>query len=94
MSTEEGLTMHRGSSLSNIQPEYLRCFSFGLTRTPRRIQISSGGGISPAWSKNGDEIFYTHGDAMMAARVTTSLRGNGNVWAATDPHGSLALDDA
>ncbi len=29
-----------------------------------------------------------------AARVTTSLRGAGNVWAAVDPHGSLALDDA
>ena len=28
------------------------------------------------------------------ARVTTSLRGGGNVWAAADPHRNLALDDA
>ena len=37
-----------------------------------RIQISSGGGTSPAWSKDGTEIFYARGDAMIAARVTTS----------------------
>ena len=34
-----------------------------------RIQISAGGGTSPAWSPAGDEIFYMNGDEFMAARV-------------------------
>ncbi len=34
--------------------------------------ISSDGGESPVWSRDGDEIFYRRGNASMVVRVTTS----------------------
>ncbi len=34
-----------------------------------RIQISNGGGTSPAWSVDGREIFYMDGEQLVAARV-------------------------
>jgi serine/threonine-protein kinase len=37
----------------------------------RRLQVSTDGGFSPVWSKNGRELFYRLGDAMMAATITT-----------------------
>ena len=36
-------------------------------------QISAQGGRQPKWSKDGKEIFYVRGDAMMAASVATTL---------------------
>ena len=34
-------------------------------------QISTDGGIEPAWSRNGRELFYRSGDRMMAVPVTS-----------------------
>jgi serine/threonine-protein kinase len=36
-----------------------------------RWQISTNGGDSPLWSKNGKELFYRNGDAVMAVPVKT-----------------------
>jgi serine/threonine-protein kinase len=36
-----------------------------------RMQISTGGGGSPMWSRDGRELFYIRGDDMMAVDVTT-----------------------
>jgi dipeptidyl aminopeptidase/acylaminoacyl peptidase len=35
-------------------------------------QISTGGGISPRWSRDGREIFYTQGESLMAAPVSVA----------------------
>ena len=32
-------------------------------------QVSSGGGVHPLWARDGKEIFYRHGDTIMAATV-------------------------
>jgi Tol biopolymer transport system component len=37
-----------------------------------RVQISSHGGTSPAWSKDGQKIFYVQRDAMVMAKITTA----------------------
>ena len=37
----------------------------------RKWQISSGGGREPRWSRDGDELFYRAGSAMMAVLVQT-----------------------
>jgi Tol biopolymer transport system component len=34
-----------------------------------RIQISTAGGVDPAWSKDGRELFYSNGDEMLAVAV-------------------------
>jgi serine/threonine protein kinase/Tol biopolymer transport system component len=39
-----------------------------------RHLVSASGGTEPAWSRNGDEIFYRHGDSIMSARVRTEGR--------------------
>jgi len=36
-----------------------------------RIQISSGGGSQPLWSRNGRELFFRQGQKMMAAGIRT-----------------------
>jgi len=41
----------------------------------RRIQVSSTGGIHPAWNPKGGEIFYRRGDDMMSVRVTFGAAG-------------------
>lgn len=43
-----------------------------VTSYPRagaRVQISTDGGTSPAWSPDGDELFYQDGSALVAAQV-------------------------
>src|SRR6185369_1503629 len=35
----------------------------------RRHAVSVDGGITPAWSRDGKELFYVSGDAVMAARM-------------------------
>ena len=37
-----------------------------------RWQVSTGGGIQPVWARNGRELFYRSGDALMAVPVQTS----------------------
>jgi len=37
-----------------------------------RTQISTSGGIEPVWSRDGRELFYLNGDAMMAVEIRTS----------------------
>jgi serine/threonine-protein kinase len=34
-------------------------------------QISSDGGISPFWAANGEELFYSNGEAMMVVKIET-----------------------
>ena len=41
----------------------------------RRVQVSSTGGIHPAWNPKGGEIFYRRGDDMMSVRVTFGPAG-------------------
>ena len=41
----------------------------------RRLQVSSGGGIHPAWNPKGGEIFYRRGDDMMSVKVTFGSSG-------------------
>ena len=35
-------------------------------------QISTSGGTEPVWSRDGRELFYLNGDAMMAVEIRTS----------------------
>ena len=37
-----------------------------------RTQISISGGTEPVWSRDGRELFYLDGDAMMAVEIRTS----------------------
>ena len=39
---------------------------------PGRTQVSSKGGRQPRWSRDGKEIFYVEGDALMAVPVSTT----------------------
>ena len=36
-----------------------------------RIAVSSGGGVEPAWSRDGETLFYRAGDSFLGARVST-----------------------
>ena len=56
-STESGRTEVYVSQLSEASEE--------------RWQISSEGGTYPAWARDGQELFYLDGAAMMVTRVTT-----------------------
>ena len=40
-----------------------------------RVQVSSGGGVQPAWSAKGGEIVYRNGDKLMSVRVTSGPDG-------------------
>ena len=44
----------------------------GFPEPGRRRKISVDGGTSPIWSRDGRELFYRYGDALVAARVSTS----------------------
>ena len=37
-----------------------------------RWQVSTGGGMQPVWARNGGELFYRSGDAVMSVPVETS----------------------
>jgi Tol biopolymer transport system component len=37
-----------------------------------RMQVSTGGGTEAVWSRDGRELFYLNGDAMMAVEIRTS----------------------
>lgn len=37
-----------------------------------KIAVSTNGGNYPVWSRNGRELFYRQGDAMMVVEVTTA----------------------
>ena len=43
----------------------------------RRWTISRGGGVSPAWSSDGKELFYRNGDKMMVVEITASSFSHG-----------------
>ncbi|MGH9256885.1 MAG: hypothetical protein ACRD3C_20170, partial [Vicinamibacterales bacterium] len=36
------------------------------------VQVSTDGGIEPAWSRDGRELFYVSGDRMMAVDIRTT----------------------
>ena len=63
----DGKWMAFVSDLSGNDEVYVCAFP----KPTGRIQISSGGGTSPAWGKDGRQIFYIQRDAMIAATVTT-----------------------
>jgi eukaryotic-like serine/threonine-protein kinase len=50
---------------------YVRAFPIDARRTP----VSSGGGVHPAWSKNGRELFYRTGSGIAFARITRTPAG-------------------
>jgi eukaryotic-like serine/threonine-protein kinase len=63
--------MHHVAYVSNESgsPEvYLQTFP---ERT-RPVRVSRTGGLQPVWARNGRELFYIDGDAMMAVAITTS----------------------
>ncbi|HKI83179.1 MAG TPA: hypothetical protein VKA63_02485, partial [Candidatus Krumholzibacteria bacterium] len=64
----DGKWMAFVSDLSGNDEVYVCAFP----KPSGRIQISSGGGTSPAWGKDGQEIFYAQNDAMIAAKITTN----------------------
>ena len=39
-----------------------------------KVMVSTNGGSDPVWSRDGRELFYRHGDAVMAARVELGER--------------------
>ena len=41
-----------------------------------RVQVSTGGGVRPVWSRDGRELFYRDGDQMMTVSVATSTAGS------------------
>jgi eukaryotic-like serine/threonine-protein kinase len=42
--------------------------------TSQRVAVSTDGGHRPRWSRDGGELFYRHGDAMMAVTVETGAK--------------------
>ena len=47
-----------------------------------RWQVSRGGGVQPLWARDGEELFYRDGDAMMAVPIEsdqTFVAGNPEV---------------
>jgi len=53
------------SNLSSQDEIYVTSFP----QPSGRIQISNGGGTSPAWSADGEELFYMEGDALVAVQL-------------------------
>ena len=50
-------------------------FEVYLTSFPesaRKLQVSAGGGVWAMWNRNGRELFYRNGDALMAVTVTAT----------------------
>jgi dipeptidyl aminopeptidase/acylaminoacyl peptidase len=47
-------------------------FVQGFPEPGGRTLISTSGGVEPVWSRDGRELFYLDGDAMMAVEVKTS----------------------
>jgi serine/threonine-protein kinase len=56
------------SNVSGVLEVYVRPYPASGARLP----ISSGGGREPVWSRTGHELFYRHGDQMMAVRIATA----------------------
>jgi Tol biopolymer transport system component len=65
--SRDGRWLAYASTESGTNEVYVRPFP----GPRRRHQVSTDGGGSPVWSKNGRELFYRLGDAMMAATITT-----------------------
>jgi Tol biopolymer transport system component len=63
----DGRWMAYVSNLSGQDEVYVTTFP----KPTSRVQASSGGGMGPAWSPDGKELYYTRGNAMIAARVDT-----------------------
>ncbi len=53
------------SSLSSQDEIYVTSYP----QPSGRIQVSNGGGTSPAWSPDGDELFYMAGEAIVAVQL-------------------------
>jgi eukaryotic-like serine/threonine-protein kinase len=63
----DGHWLAYGSDESGRQEIYVRSFP----GPGGKVQISTEGGVQPAWARNGRELFYRNGDKMMAAAVET-----------------------
>ena len=64
----DGLFVAYESNESGSYEVYVQPFPQG----PGRTQVSSKGGKQPRWSRDGKEIFYVEGDALMAVAVSTT----------------------
>jgi len=65
--SRDGRWLAYTSSESGTNEVYVRPFP----GPGRRLQVSTDGGFEPVWSRNGRELFYRRGNAMVAATVTT-----------------------
>jgi serine/threonine-protein kinase len=65
--SRDGRWLAYASSESGTKEVYVRPFP----GPGRRLQVSTDGGFEPVWSRNGRDLFYRRGDAMMAATITT-----------------------
>jgi eukaryotic-like serine/threonine-protein kinase len=59
-----------GSTESNRPEVYVQSFPMMDERT----QISTTGGTSPRWARNGRELFFRNGDTVMAANIQGNNR--------------------
>jgi Tol biopolymer transport system component len=69
----DGTRLAYASDESSRYEVYVQSYPSGSNRTP----VSSGGGFQPRWSRNGRELFYVTGDAIMGVDV----RADGSVGA-------------
>ena len=70
--SHDGRWMAYTSDESGQMQVYIRPFP----DPERRWQVSTDGGTQPLWNPNGKEIFYRHGNKMMAVDVSTRTRGD------------------
>ncbi len=61
----DGKWVAYGSDESGRMEVYVQSYPGGEKRLP----VSSGGGFQPRWSRDGKELFYIAGDAVMAAAI-------------------------
>ena len=64
----DGLWMAYTSDESRMNEVYVRSFP---DVNWEKTQVSNSGGDSPRWSRDGSELFYRNGDAVMAVAVKT-----------------------
>jgi len=65
--SRDGRWLAYTSSESGTNEVYVRPFP----GPGRRLQVSTDGGFEPVWSRNGRELFYRRGNAMVASTITT-----------------------
>src|SRR5262249_14696629 len=65
----DGRWMAYDSNESGVSQIYVRPFP---NVSDARYQVSNGGGRTPAWSRNGDELFFVNRTSVIAVAVQTT----------------------